>query len=87
MNFSSDIEEARWIVNDLVRRHSDGYSWKDMMIITRTHSLHVLAGKEKAIGMAVRNNKVTNRFTALEWRLKKHLAILPMIVSSQVKSD
>ena len=37
--------------------------------ITRARSLCVLAGNRKAIGMAVRNNKVANRFTALEWRL------------------
>ncbi len=37
--------------------------------ITRARSLCVLAGSRKAIGMAVRNNKVANRFTALEWRL------------------
>ena len=29
----------------------------------------VLAGSRKAISMAVRNNKVAQRFTALEWRL------------------
>jgi exodeoxyribonuclease V alpha subunit len=37
--------------------------------ITRARSLCVLAGSRRAIGMAVRNNKVANRFTALEWRL------------------
>jgi DNA helicase-2/ATP-dependent DNA helicase PcrA len=36
MNFSSDLEEARWVVGDLVRRHAEGSAWKDMMIITRT---------------------------------------------------
>jgi exodeoxyribonuclease V alpha subunit len=39
--------------------------------ITRARNLCVLAGSRKAIGMAVRNNKVANRFTALEWRLGK----------------
>ena len=39
--------------------------------ITRARNLCVLAGNKKAIGMAVRNNKVANRFTALEWRLGK----------------
>jgi exodeoxyribonuclease V alpha subunit len=39
--------------------------------ITRARSLCVLAGSRRAIGMAVRNNKVANRFTALEWRLGK----------------
>lgn len=37
--------------------------------ITRARKLCVLAGSRKAIGMAVRNNKVAQRFTALEWRL------------------
>ena len=36
-----------------------------MMIITLTYSLHVLTGKEKAIGIAIRNNKVENRF--IDW--------------------
>jgi DNA helicase-2/ATP-dependent DNA helicase PcrA len=35
-NFSSDLEEARWVVGDLSRRHAEGSAWKDMMIITRT---------------------------------------------------
>ena len=39
--------------------------------ITRARNLCVLAGSRRAIGMAVRNNKVTQRFTALEWRLEK----------------
>jgi exodeoxyribonuclease V alpha subunit len=39
--------------------------------ITRARSLCVLAGSQKAIAMAVRNNKVARRFTALEWRLRK----------------
>jgi len=37
--------------------------------ITRARKLCVLAGSRRAISMAVRNNKVANRFTALEWRL------------------
>jgi len=37
--------------------------------ITRARKLCVLAGSRRAIGMAVRNNKVAQRFTALEWRL------------------
>ena len=39
--------------------------------ITRARNLCVLAGSRKAISIAVRNNKVANRFTALEWRLEK----------------
>jgi exodeoxyribonuclease V alpha subunit len=41
--------------------------------ITRARNLCVLAGSRKAIGIAVRNNKVANRFTALEWRLEKKI--------------
>ena len=37
--------------------------------ITRARKLCVLAGSTRAISMAVRNNKVAQRFTALEWRL------------------
>jgi exodeoxyribonuclease V alpha subunit len=39
--------------------------------ITRARQLCVLAGSRRAIGMAVRNNKVTHRFSALEWRLRQ----------------
>jgi exodeoxyribonuclease V alpha subunit len=39
--------------------------------ITRAKKLCVLAGNPRAISMAVRNNKVAQRFTALEWRLGK----------------
>ena len=37
--------------------------------VTRARDLCVLAGSRKAIGIAVHNNKVALRFTALEWRL------------------
>jgi exodeoxyribonuclease V alpha subunit len=40
--------------------------------ITRAKKLCVLAGSPRAISMAVRNNKVANRFTALEWRLSRN---------------
>lgn len=36
MDFSSDLEEARWLVDDLKRRHESGVGWKNFMIITRT---------------------------------------------------
>src|SRR5215216_6026838 len=39
--------------------------------ITRARKLCVLAGSRRAIGMAVKNNKVAQRFTALEWRLSQ----------------
>jgi exodeoxyribonuclease V alpha subunit len=37
--------------------------------ITRARKLCVLVGSRKAISLAVRNNKVAERFTALDWRL------------------
>ncbi|RPI93173.1 MAG: ATP-dependent RecD-like DNA helicase [Chloroflexi bacterium] len=43
--------------------------------ITRARKLCVLAGSRRAIGMAVRNNKVAQRFTALEWRLVQNQRI------------
>jgi exodeoxyribonuclease V alpha subunit len=39
--------------------------------ITRAKSLCVLVGSRKAISLAVHNNKVANRYTALDWRLQK----------------
>lgn len=39
--------------------------------ITRARKLCVLAGNRRAISIAVHNNKVIRRFTALEWRLVK----------------
>jgi len=39
--------------------------------ITRARDLCVLTGNRRAISIAVRNNKVTQRFTALAWRLQK----------------
>ena len=39
--------------------------------ITRARKLCVLAGSRRAIGMAVKNNKVAQRYTALAWRLGK----------------
>jgi exodeoxyribonuclease V alpha subunit len=38
--------------------------------VTRARDLCVLAGNMKAIGMAVRNNKVAQRFSALKMRLE-----------------
>jgi len=37
--------------------------------VTRAKKLCVLVGSRKAIGIAVRNNKVAERYTALDWRL------------------
>jgi len=37
--------------------------------ITRAKKMCVLAGNARAISVAIRNNKVEQRFTALEWRL------------------
>lgn len=39
--------------------------------ITRARKLCVLVGSRKAIGIAVRNDKVTQRFSALDWRLSR----------------
>jgi len=44
--------------------------------ITRARKLCVLAGSRKAISIAVRNNKVANRFTALEWRLNMNKDVM-----------
>ncbi len=38
--------------------------------VTRAQKLCVLVGNKRAIGIAVRNDKVTQRFTALDWRLR-----------------
>ncbi|MFC1878692.1 ATP-dependent RecD-like DNA helicase [Chloroflexota bacterium] len=38
--------------------------------VTRARRLCVLVGSRRAIGMAVRNNKVAHRHTALDWRLR-----------------
>ena len=40
--------------------------------ITRARELCVLSGSRRAISMAVRNNKVAQRYTALEWRLAQN---------------
>ncbi len=37
--------------------------------VTRAKRLCVLVGSRKALSMAVQNNKVTQRYTALDWRL------------------
>src|SRR6266498_5036604 len=39
--------------------------------VTRARKLCVLAGSRRAVSIAVHNNKVTQRFTALEWRLRR----------------
>jgi len=39
--------------------------------ITRARKLCVLTGSQRAIGIAVRNNQVAQRYSALEWRLGK----------------
>ncbi len=41
--------------------------------ITRAQKLCVLAGNKRAIAIAVRNNKVAQRFSALYWRLGTNL--------------
>jgi exodeoxyribonuclease V alpha subunit len=39
--------------------------------VTRARKLCVLTGSRRAISIAIHNNKVTQRFTALEWRLSR----------------
>lgn len=39
--------------------------------VTRAKALCVLVGSRKAINIAVRNDKVAQRYTALDWRLKQ----------------
>ena len=39
--------------------------------ITRAKSLCVLVGSRRAINIAIRNNQVAERFTALDWRLSR----------------
>jgi exodeoxyribonuclease V alpha subunit len=38
--------------------------------VTRAQQLCVLVGSRRAIGIAVHNNKVAHRYTALDWRLR-----------------
>jgi exodeoxyribonuclease V alpha subunit len=40
--------------------------------VTRAKRLCVLVGSRRAINMAVRNDRVAHRYTALDWRLKEH---------------
>jgi DNA helicase II / ATP-dependent DNA helicase PcrA len=35
-NFFSDLDEAKWIAEDLIKRHTAGSSWGEHMILTRT---------------------------------------------------
>jgi exodeoxyribonuclease V alpha subunit len=39
--------------------------------VTRARQLCVLVGARRAIGIAVNNDKVARRYTALDWRLKQ----------------
>jgi exodeoxyribonuclease V alpha subunit len=39
--------------------------------VTRAKNLCVLVGSKKAISMAVRNDRVASRYSALDWRLRK----------------
>jgi len=34
--FQSDLMEAKWIADDLIKRHEEGSSWSDHMLLTRT---------------------------------------------------
>ncbi|MEN6299323.1 MAG: ATP-binding domain-containing protein, partial [Anaerolineaceae bacterium] len=39
--------------------------------VTRAKQVCVLIGSKRAIGIAVRNDQVSHRYTALDWRLVK----------------
>ncbi|MFZ0545524.1 MAG: ATP-dependent RecD-like DNA helicase [Candidatus Promineifilaceae bacterium] len=39
--------------------------------VTRAKKLVILVGTRRAIAIAIKNNKVTERYTALDWRLRK----------------
>jgi len=43
--------------------------------ITRARKLCVLVGSRRAIAIAVRNNRVAHRFTALDWRLSRNYGL------------
>ena len=43
--------------------------------VTRARRLCVLVGSRRAIGIAVKNDKVAQRYTALDWRLAGELRI------------
>ena len=36
VDFGSDLDEAKWVANDLIERHESGSQWQDHMILTRT---------------------------------------------------
>lgn len=36
VDFDSDLDEAKWIAENLIERHETGSSWNDHMILTRT---------------------------------------------------
>ena len=36
VDFGSDLDEAKWIAKDLIKRYEAGFSWTDHMILTRT---------------------------------------------------
>lgn len=44
--------------------------------VTRARRLCVLVGSKRAIGIALRNNQVTQRYSALGWRLRKSSDLL-----------
>jgi exodeoxyribonuclease V alpha subunit len=39
--------------------------------VTRAKKLVILVGTRRAIAIAVKNNKTTERHTALDWRLQR----------------
>jgi exodeoxyribonuclease V alpha subunit len=51
--------------------------------VTRARKLCVLTGSRRAISVAVRNNKVVQRFTALRWRLRESEESAPHLHKSK----
>jgi exodeoxyribonuclease V alpha subunit len=51
--------------------------------VTRARKLCVLTGSRRAISVAVRNNKIAQRFTALRWRLRESEESAPHLHKSK----
>jgi len=67
------LRRTHHVLQSAAQRYNpeNGYSVLLYTAVTRAKTLCVLAGNRRAIGMAVRNNQVAKRFTALAWRLGK----------------
>lgn len=45
--------------------------------VTRARKLAILVGTRRAISVAIKNNKVSERYTALDWRLREKTGSIP----------